>query len=57
MNKGSLGIRLVCTPASWPSREILRWGLFLPANLRYEEEVALRATAENQFVALKKVSA
>lgn len=25
--------------------------------LRYEEEVALRATAENEFVALKKVSA
>ena len=24
--------------------------------LRYEEEVALRATAENEFVALKKVS-
>ena len=27
--------------------------LFVP---RYEEEVALRATAENEFVALKKVS-
>lgn len=25
-------------------------------HLRYEEEVALRATAENEFVALKKVS-
>lgn len=28
-------------------------GLFCP---RYEEEVSLRATAENEFVALKKVS-
>lgn len=27
-----------------------------PSPLRYEEEVALRATAENEFVALKKVS-
>ena len=32
-------------------------GPVLPAPLRYEEEVALRATAENEFVALKKVSA
>lgn len=27
-----------------------------PSCFRYEEEVALRATAENEFVALKKVS-
>lgn len=29
---------------------------FFPFCLRYEEEVSLRATAENEFVALKKVS-
>lgn len=28
----------------------------MPFVSRYEEEVALRATAENEFVALKKVS-
>lgn len=28
----------------------------MPSVPRYEEEVALRATAENEFVALKKVS-
>lgn len=54
---GGLGIKLLGTHASGPSREVLRRAPVLPAHLRYEEEVALRATAENEFVALKKVSA
>lgn len=55
--RGELGIRLVCLHASWSSLELLRRGPVFPIPLRYEEEVALRATAENEFVALKKVSA
>lgn len=55
--EGELGIRLVCLHASWSSLELLRRGPVFPIPLRHEEEVALRATAENEFVALKKVSA
>lgn len=54
---GELEIRLICLHASWSSLELLRRGPVFPIPLRYEEEVALRATAENEFVALKKVSA
>lgn len=54
---GELEIRLICLRASWSSLELLRRGPVFPIPLRYEEEVALRATAENEFVALKKVSA
>lgn len=40
----------------WSLRSTLSAPALLSSMPRYEEEVALRATAENEFVVLKKVS-